>query len=159
MNYVTTNNITARRPDEKLELRLAVPLDARLNYIESVLAALNESRSGYGWMEKMIKDYVFMSEAEVEVDHSESGMFFRPSWTAFSKFIPASGSVSVSFGEQNEHFGTSISSSANLASLRENYLSHAKIAKDAKKRKDAAFGTSLLELHPRVCPAHGPPSK
>ena len=158
-NAITEN--TARNTYRKLNLRLAVTVDKRLEYINSILHVLNESRSGAMHSDVFLGSYDSFSEAEAEVGSLESDVLFRPSWTAYSKFIPAAGSVSVYLGEGRGVSETSISSFANLASLGETGFFNAKIAKDAKKRKDldAVFGTSILEVHQLDCPATGPPSK
>ena len=159
MNESTNNNIT-KKCSMPLKLRVSIPRNPRLEYIESVLNVLNESRSGAMLSDIYLDQCDPFSEAEVEVGCSGMDVLFKPSWTAYSKFIPASGSVSVYLGDGHGVSGTSISSFANLASLRETGFFNAKIAKDAKKRKDldGVFGTSLLDLHQVGCSAHGPPS-
>ena len=161
MNESTNNKTIAHKCSSPLKLRLSIPRNRRLEYVESVLNVLNESRFGYMLSDIYLGQCNSYSEAEVEVGDLETKVLFRPSWTAYSKFIPSGRSVSVSFGEGLGVSGTSISSFANLASLRETGFFNAKIAKDAKKRKDlaAVFGTSVLDLHQVACPATGPPSK
>ena len=158
-NAITEN--TARNTHRKLNLRLAVTVDKRLEYINSILHVLNESRSGAIHSDIFLGSYDSFSEAESEVGDLETDVLFRPSWTAYSKFIPAAGSASVYLGEGRGVSGTSISSFANLASLGETGFFNAEIAKDAKKRKvqDTVFGTSFLDLRQVACPATGPPSK
>ena len=161
MNESTNNNAANQKCSSPLKLRLSIPRNRRLEYVESVLNVLNESRFGYMLSDIYLGKCDSFSEAEGEVCDLETKVLFRPSWTAYSKFIPASGSMSVSFGQQNGSFGTSNSSFATFASLRENGLFHAETAKNAKKRKDRdnVFGTSFLERRHVACPATGPPSK
>ena len=161
MNESTNNNAANQKCSSPLKLRVSIPRNPRLEYVESVLNVLNESRFGYMLSDIYLGQCDLFSEAEVEVGDPKTDVLYRPSWTAYSEFIPTSGSVSISFGQQNEYFGTSNSSFATFASLRETDLSHAKVAKNAKKRKDRdnAFGTSFLERRHVACPATGPPSK
>ena len=158
MNESTNNKPIAHKCSTPLKLRLSIQRNPRLEYIESVLNVLNESRFGYMLSDIYLGQCNSYSEAEAEVGSSEASMLFCPSWTAYSEFIPAAGSISVYLGEGPGVSGTSNSSFATFASLRETGFFNAKVAK-ARKDSNTVFGTSFLDLDQVACPATGPPPK
>ena len=145
MNESSNNNTAAQECSTPLKLRLSIPRNPRLEYVESVLNVLNESRFGYMHSDIYLGNHVSFSEAEVEVGMSESDVLFKPSWTAYSKFIPTSRCVSV--GEVHGGLGTSISSFfATLASLRETGFSNTETAeKSHSVNPGSVFGTYISE--------------
>ena len=150
MNQHSITETTARNLNHKLKLRLAVAVDKRLEYINSILTVLNESRSGTMHSDKFLGSNAPFSEAEAEVGSSETDAFFQPSWTAYSDYIPTS--RCASFCERDGCFGTlNFSSFATSAFLRENSFSNATTAKYAKKNRSSdlssVFGTYLSDCY------------
>ena len=129
-----TANISAQRFSNPPKSGVSIPRDFRMLEIDpSGLCVLLHVFCVFTHKKTIFRKYFSFSKAEVEVGSLELELFFRPSLTAFSDFIPTS--KTAVFGARHRSFGTSNSSLATLASLRETDLSNAKAAKFAQEGK------------------------